>query len=111
MTCDEETWRSSFVSGVNEVFTEERVIHEKYSVDLSVEEVDQRTGLATGRQTTVVSSGKGGEYESQIGFGWTNGVVLAFMHDLEELGRGSGDGGEHQTWFVGANVNEGEKIV
>ena len=86
------TWPSSFVSGVNVVFTLERVIHEKYSVDLNVEEIDQRTGQPTGRLKTVVSSGKGGEYESQIGFGWTNGVVLDFMHELEELDAGRREG-------------------
>ena len=28
---------------------------------------------------TMGHSGKGGEYEPQVGFGWTNGVILDFM--------------------------------
>ena len=26
----------------------------------------------------------GGEYEVQDGFGWTNGVILAFQHELQK---------------------------
>ena len=59
---------------MSEVFEQERVIHEKYSVDFTADPDRPET----------ISSGKGGEYESQIGFGWTNGVVLSFMHELEQ---------------------------
>ena len=66
---------AGFVAAVHEVFVKERVIHEKYSVE--------KYSSSDAKTTTTVSSGKGGEYESQIGFGWSNGVVLEFMHVLE----------------------------
>lgn len=49
--------------------------------------------------TETGSSGSGGEYGEQIGFGWTNGVVLSF---LEEYGMeiNSSFGVEISAWLV-----------
>ncbi|HKY61617.1 MAG TPA: PA0069 family radical SAM protein, partial [Gemmatimonadota bacterium] len=68
-------------------------------------ELTRRTYRATGRMMEkydVVDLGRpagGGEYPTQDGFGWTNGVALALSVERESgLGRGSGIPLESRGW-------------
>ena len=52
---------NSWISNCYWKFVETKCMHEKYDC-------------------RAFGSGGGGEYEEQIGFGWSNGVVLDLMH-------------------------------
>ena len=65
-TADADRAARAWVSTVEQNFAREGTIREKYNVETQTSE----TRITAGYQQNVV------------GFGWTNGVTLEFMHEL-----------------------------